>query len=399
MKLEEKDWVIPLVYLSVGIIWIGLSDAILFYISNEFNFNQNLITTISQWKGFFYVSITSILLYYLIKRKTNLILLVKNDFKRLFHDNPNPMYIFDIKSKDILLANKAASDQYKYSIQELTQKKLNDLRPDSEKEKLKMHLDNLTDDFEDSGEWLHQDKTGNLFYVNVFSHKTVYKGKTCRIVNAINVNKKVLAEMERENFEKALDKAALVSVTGIDGNIQEVNSEFCRVSGYTKNELIGQPIEVLESGEHESKFWNHMWQKIKAGEIWRADVKNKSKSGKYYWADIIISPIKNHKGEIYKFMSISYDITEKKNLELNQQKLLDDFTDYAFQTSHELRGPLTSMMGFTLLFEKYEDPTFLIDKLKNTTAEMDEVIRKMNDSLSRTALNLIQEKTNNQSSG
>lgn len=98
-------------------------------------------------------------------------------------------------------------------------------------------------------------------------------------------------------------------------------------------------------------------------------------------------------------MSVSYDITEKKNLELNQQKLLDDFTDYAFQTSHELRGPLTSMMGLTTLFEKYEDPNFLVKNLKNTAEKMDIVIRKMNDSLSRTALNLIQEKRDNQSSG
>jgi len=98
-------------------------------------------------------------------------------------------------------------------------------------------------------------------------------------------------------------------------------------------------------------------------------------------------------------LSVSYDITEKKNLELNQQKLLDDFTDYAFQTSHELRGPLTSMMGLTTLFEKYEDPNFLVKNLKKTAEKMDIVIRKMNDSLSRTALNLIQEKRDNQSSG
>jgi PAS domain S-box-containing protein len=399
MKLEEKDWVIPLAYLSAGIIWIGLSDALLFFISDKFSFNQNLTTTISQWKGFFYVVVTSILLYYLIKRKTKLISLVKNDFKRLFQDNPNPMYIFDVETKNILLANKAASNQYQYTLQELSQLTLYDLRPNTEKNRLQTHLQNLTEDFRDSGEWLHQNKKGQLFYINAFSHKTVYKGKSCRIVNAININKKVLAEMERENFEKALDKAALVSITGIDGNIQEVNSEFCSVSGYNRNELIGKPIEILESGEHDSKFWNEMWSKIKKGEIWRADVKNKSKFGAYYWVDIVISPVKNHNGEIYKFMSISYDITEKKNLELNQQKLLDDFTDYAFQTSHELRGPLTSMMGLTSLFEKYEDPAYLVKKLKATAEQMDVVIRKMNDSLSRTALELIQEKRNHQSSG
>ncbi|ADR23070.1 hypothetical protein MATR_30810 [Marivirga tractuosa] len=399
MKLEEKDWTIPLIYLFAGIIWIGLSDELLFFLGDEFQLSTNSINTLSQWKGFFYVVLTTFLLYYLIKRKTNSIESVKNDFRRLFRDNPNPMYIFDIKSQSILLANKAASSQYGYSIKEMSYLHLNDLRPASEKTKLQLHLKDLNEEFADSGEWLHQDKFGHYFYVNIYSHKSYYKDRECRIVNAINVNKKVLAELERENFEKALDKAALVSITGINGDIQEVNSEFCRVSGYNKNELIGQPIEILESGYHSPGLWNDMWQKIKTGKIWRADIQNKKKSGDFYWVDIVISPIKNHKGEVYKFMSISYDITEKKNLQLNQQKLLDDFTDYAFQTSHELRGPLTSMMGLTTLFEKHEDPSYLIEKLKATAEQMDVVIRKMNDSLSRTALNLIQEKRDNQSSG
>lgn len=395
MKLEEKDWTIPLIYLFAGIIWIGLSDALLFFLGDKFDLSSNSINTLSQWKGFFYVSLTTFLLYYLIKRKTRSSDFVKNDFRRLFHDNPNPMYIFEINSLNILLANKAAESQYGYSINELSRLNLNDLRPDSEDVKLQIHLKNLNEEFADSGEWLHKDKFGNYFYVNIYSHKTLYKGLECRIVNAINVNKKILAELERENFEKALDKAALVSITNITGNIEEVNNEFCRISGYTRNELIGQPIEILESGYHSLKLWNDMWQKIKSGEIWRADIKNKNKYGGFYWTDMVVSPIKNHKGEVYKFMSISYDITEKKNLEINQQQLLDDFTDYAFQTSHELRGPLTSMMGLTSLFDKYEDPAYLVEKLKATAEQMDVVIRKMNDSLSRTALNLIIEKRNN----
>lgn len=395
MKLEEKDWTIPLIYLFAGIIWIGLSDELLFFFVEKFNIQARLVTTLSQWKGYFYVGLTTFLLYYLIKRKTKSIEFVKNDFRRLFQDNPNPMYIFETSTQDILLANKAASNQYGYTIDELNKMNLNDLRPISEKTKLQIHLNNLNDEFADSGEWLHHDKFGNYFYVNIYSHKTLYKGRECRIVNAINVNKKVLAELERENFEKALDKAALVSITSVTGNIEEVNSEFCRVSGYNKNELIGQPIEILESGHHEPKFWNEMWENIKAGKIWRADIKNRNRTGQFYWVDIVISPIKNHKGEIYKFMAISYDITEKKSLEINQQNLLDDFTEYAFQTSHELRGPLTSMMGLTTLFEKYEDPAYLVSKLKATAEQMDVVIRKMNDSLSRTALDLIMKKRNN----
>lgn len=399
MKLEEKDWLIPLIYLSAGIIWIGLSDALLFFFADKFNLESELITSLSQWKGFFYVALTTALLYYLIHRKTRSIELVKNDFMRLFQDNPNPMLIFELSSQNILLANRSASIQYGYSTEEMTHLTVNDLRPESEKEKLQSFLKNIKEEFADCGDWLHQDKFGNYFYVNIFSHTTIYKGKECRIVNAINVNKKILAEIEREKFETALDRAALVFVTGINGNIQEVNSEFCKVSGYSKNELIGKPIEILESGYHSPKLWNEMWQNIKAGEIWRADIKSRNKAGDFYWVDIVISPIKNHHGEVYKFLTISYDITVKKSLEINQQKLLDDFTEYAFQTSHELRGPLTSMMGLTTLFDKYDDPAYLVDKLKATAEQMDVVIRKMNDSLSRTALSLIQEKRKDQSSG
>ncbi|SMG29731.1 PAS domain S-box-containing protein [Marivirga sericea] len=392
MKLEERDWTIPLIYLFTGIIWIGLSDELLFYFAERFILDSDTTNTISQWKGFFYVILTTFLLYYLIKRKTKTLESVKNDFRRLFQENPNPMYIFEINSQDILLANKAAGNQYGYFSKELSQLNLKDLRPSSEVGKLQIHLQNLKEDFADSGEWLHRDRFGNHFYVNIYSHKTLYKDRECRLVNAININKKILAELERENFERALDKAASVSITNITGNIEEVNSEFCRVSGYQQNELIGKPIEILESGFHDSKFWNDMWAKIKAGQIWRADLKNKNKEGHCYWVDIVISPIKNHEGKIYKFMSISYDITEKKDLEINQQKLLDDFTEYAFQTSHELRGPLTSMMGLAGLFERYEDPAYLVAKLKSTAQQMDVVIRKMNDSLSRTALDLILKK-------
>jgi len=399
MKLEEKDWTIPLIYLLAGVIWIGLSDELLFFLVEKFNLQQKTTTILSQWKGFFYVALTTLLLYYLIKRKTKAIESVKNDFKRLFQDNPNPMLIFEVSSQNILLANRAASIQYGHTTDEMQFLNVKDLSPASEIPKPQLFAKNLEEDFIDSGEWLHKDKNGKYFYVNIFSHKTIYKGSDCRIVTAINVNNKILAQIERENFQKALDKAALVSITGINGNIQEVNSEFCRVSGYKKSELIGQPIEVLESGHHDSKFWNEMWSKIKTGKLWRADIKYKDKSGNDYWVDKVISPIKNHNGEIYKFLSISYDITEKKKLELNQQKLLDDFTDYAFQTSHELRGPLTSMMGLTRLFEKHEDSKFIVEKLKTTSEQMDVVIRKMNDSLSRTALELIQEKRDNQSSG
>ncbi|WP_229712526.1 PAS domain S-box protein [Marivirga lumbricoides] len=390
--MSEKDWFIPGIYLIVGFVWITLSDNLLLYLGHIFVVPSGLLYVIGSLKGIFYVAITALLLFYLIRRRTKSLLYIKNDFERLFENNPNPMWIYDLENYRILLANKAASYQYGYTFLEFKKLTLYDLRPSSEHHKLNESLSNEVRRFGDSGEWLHKSKKGEFFYVNIFSHKTVYEGMKCRLVTSINVNKKVMAEIERENFQKSLDKAALVSITGVDGKLQEVNDLFCEISGYDRSELVGKPIQMLESGYHDEAFWHELWKKIRKGELWRGDVQNKSKSGEVFWVDMIISPIRNHSGEVYKFMSVNYDITERKKLEINQENLLNDFADYAFQTSHKLRGPLTSMLGLISIFKKYEDPAYLIEKMKETSETMDRVIREMNESLSRNAFTLMSEK-------
>ncbi|MBK6263583.1 PAS domain S-box protein [Marivirga sp. S37H4] len=394
MKLSEKDWFIPLIYLVLGFFWIALSDKLLFYLERVAVVPATLIYLIGSLKGVIYVAITAVLLYYLIRRRTKSLLLIKNDFERLFENNPNPMWIYELSTYKILLANRAASYQYGHSPSEFKNLTLYDLRPSSEHAKLDHSLRTEYSKFGDSGEWMHLNRSGELFYVNVFSHQTEYEGMKCRLVTAINVNKKVMAEVERENIQKSLDKAALVSITGTDGRIQEVNDLFCEVSGFSKAELVGQPVKMLETDYHDEAFWEGVNEQISKGELWRGDVQYKTKAGDLFWVDMIISPIKNHSGEVYKYMSVNYDITERKALEINQQALLDDFADYAFQTSHKLRGPLSSMLGLISIFKKYEDPGYLIDKMKETSERMDLVIREMNDSLSRNAFTLITTKRN-----
>ncbi len=395
MKLAEKNWFIPLVYLILGFFWITLSDQLLIYLEHTEVIPSGLFFFVGSLKGIVFIVITAFLLFYLIKRRTKSLLMIKNDFERLFENNPNPMWIYELNTFKILLANTAASYQYGYSPTEFKNLTLYDLRPSSEHEKLNYSLRTEVSKFGDSGEWMHLNKSGELFYVNIFSHETEYEGMKCRLVTAINVNQKVMAEVERENIQKSLDKAALVSISGTDGLLQEVNDLFCEVSGYSRNELIGQPIKMLETGYHDEDFWNEVGLQISKGELWRGDVQYANKKGDHFWVDMIISPIKNHAGEVYKYMSVNYDITERKSLELSQEVLLNDFADYAFQTSHKLRGPLSSMLGLISIFKKYEDPGYLIDKMKETSETMDLVIREMNDSLSRNAFSLISKKRNN----
>lgn len=195
------------------------------------------------------------------------------------------------------------------------------------------------------------------------------------------------SEQEKNNLLNALNHATLVSITDLNGVIVYVNPAFCLVCGYSPEELIGQTHQPVNSGFHPKDYWAAMWKTIKRGEIWRGEVKNITKNGDYYWVDTVITPIRNQKGAIYQYMSIRYLITEKKELYEQREKLLEDLKEYAFQTSHNIRGPVARLLGLTQLLLQYEnepeETRQMIRWIGQTTQEMDQIIWKMNDILSR----------------
>jgi PAS domain S-box-containing protein len=135
-----------------------------------------------------------------------------------------------------------------------------------------------------------------------------------------------LIEIEKENYLetinnyiRAIDAASIVSVTDEKGIIKNVNNEFCRVSGYTKDELIGSNHNIVNSSFHDKDFFNEMWQTIKNGGIWKGIVRNKSKNGDFYWVDSTIVPFKKN-NKVYEYISIRFDITEK----INSEKIISE---------------------------------------------------------------------------
>lgn len=115
------------------------------------------------------------------------------------------------------------------------------------------------------------------------------------------------------DFRKALDKSHWVMITDGDGNILDVNDKVCTISGYSKKELIGQHSRVHQSDSHSSLFFQEMWNTISKGQVWRGEIKNKSKNGSLYWIDFSIVPIFDKRGNLYQYLSIGYETTEQKN--------------------------------------------------------------------------------------
>ena len=120
---------------------------------------------------------------------------------------------------------------------------------------------------------------------------------------------------ELADLKRALDESTLFNITNREGKIIYANEKFCQLTGYTKDELFGRTHSVVKSGYHPKKFFNHMWETIMLGEIWRGEIKNKAKDGRYFWVDTTIVPLLNDEGQPKYFLGIRADVTRQKVIE------------------------------------------------------------------------------------
>lgn len=132
-----------------------------------------------------------------------------------------------------------------------------------------------------------------------------------------------------EDMKFALDESAIVSITDSTGLITYVNDKFCRISKYTRDELIGQNHRIIKSGHHPTSFFAEMWKLLNQGKVFQAEVKNQAKDGSQYWVETTIVPFLDDKGQPYQHVAIRRDITDRKRAQevIQHMAYHDDLTE------------------------------------------------------------------------
>lgn len=201
-------------------------------------------------------------------------------------------------------------------------------------------------------------KTGNAVVVEGVTKFTVLDGKpiaACGIFRDVTEQRQAQAEHER--LATAIEQAAeAVVMTDLEGRILYVNPAFSRMTGYGRDEVLGQNPRVLKSGKHGPEFYQGLWQSPRAGSVWHGEIVNRRKDGALYDEEMIITPVRDAGGSLTGFIALKQDITARKQAEAQLQKAREAAeaanrakSEFLANMNHEIRTPMNGVIGMTEL--------------------------------------------------
>ena len=166
-------------------------------------------------------------------------------------------------------------------------------------------------------------------------------------IRALKESKKYLKFLNE--YQEATNLASIVSKTDLKGIITYVNDKFCKISGYSKEELIGKPHNIIRHPNMPKEIFKDLWQTIKNKKVWQGIIRNRAKNGKSYYVDTTIKPILDIDGNIVEFIAIRNDITEI----MNPKKQLED----AVKNEKNLLVAYMKLEDYDTLEELYDSET------------------------------------------
>ncbi|EHR70852.1 PAS domain S-box [Burkholderiales bacterium JOSHI_001] len=241
-------------------------------------------------------------------------------------------------------------------------------------------------------------------WVRVATHATVVDtdltGHPTRTVGThMDVTQRWLADAllrtsmrHASDIQAALDEHAIVAITDPRGRIVSVNDKFCQLSRYSRDELIGKDHRIVNSGHHPPAFFRDLWATIASGRVWRGEIRNRAKDGRFYWVATTIVPCLDDAGRPRQYVAIRADITDLKRLQQEMKQHSDrleqsnrELEEFAIFASHDLQEPLRKVRSLTELLRQRsgrlldERSTGYLDMMTGTAERLQHLIRDLLD--------------------
>jgi PAS domain S-box-containing protein/diguanylate cyclase (GGDEF)-like protein len=257
-------------------------------------------------------------------------------YQRLLDNSLDMVFIMRVSDQYLYYVNTTAQNKLGYSLDEFRELKIEEFRkPINLLESFKDHLNSLQiqGEMTDYAIFVRKDKSefpieANVKIINIdgidynvaivrdITDRMNYE-KEIKELNSelqkllIKKSSQLEQNMSRlKSYKVAMDESSIVSISDTAGIIKYANDNFCTISGYSKEELVGQPHNIIRHPNTPKEVFEDMWQTIKSKKIWKGRIENRKKNGESYIVDSTIAPILDEKGEIVEYVATRHDITE-----------------------------------------------------------------------------------------
>ncbi|MFD1818074.1 PAS domain S-box-containing protein [Pseudarcicella hirudinis] len=326
---------IAFIYFLIGILWISSSDTLLDIIAAFLGLNPSIIYWIGIFKGFFYVGITSLILYFYLRKSFRKEADQRIAYQRLFEENPIPMWISSKKEFRFLAVNQAAINKYGYSREEFLKMTIMDIRSASEIERLNNYFQKVSADTPDDFIWKHQTKSGKEFFVRISVMETVFEGTASRFASSTDVDEIIKTQQAnaelntqliayKNRLENILSSVSdIIWSCEIDSfKINYINDACTSVYGYTPDEFLTNSDLWFSTIIDEDKaiIGENYKRLLKEGHS-ESEYRIRHKDGSIrviYDRNVLV---RNQEGLPDSINGVSSDITKAKEL---QEKIIKD---------------------------------------------------------------------------
>jgi PAS domain S-box-containing protein len=230
---------IPLGFLITGILWALFSSYVIMLLTKGFSHDTRQV--IRSLNNLAFVATATIVLYFEIKKQHKKLSRSEDQYRRLFELNPNPMWVYSTTSLRFVKVNVATVYQYGYSMDELLNMTVAQIRPPEEHDRLMDYLDTLGPGVSKPRTWVHRSKSGELMHVSIVTYDLDFNNEPCRLVMATNITDIILKEEKIKAQNAALHEIAWL-------NSHEVRRALCSVISLT--ELVKDAAYESERREY-----------------------------------------------------------------------------------------------------------------------------------------------------